>query len=452
MTIANINFTSKSGMTPLILAIQNQRSVIVSKLISKGAKVTVADPHGVTPLAMASRLGNANIMELLLKAGAECNDGSLHDAARELRCDAIRVLIEYGQEPDYPSELHDGRSALAELCLNAVQYSPKPADMEEAIVCLVGNGADIQVHCVSADRSEKSIFHYALDSADPLSILNILLKLMWQKVNDEAYLYTDETYTYSLTKYVEKDIFKGPHDQKDQILSLLRNKRAVNRFWANDIDSEQPIGYCGGPPDIEKEFQRQKLRRKRISEKYEDVRVDLDLKRLTTVKEVEFLDMQSAADIVRNRERAQADLDLLTERADKTMELESRSERERQRFLVEKQNKEVRHLREMGNVEVSTRQRLKEAAIDEERTRNMLQIEYTDADISKQNEGLRARLAIEGSAREDADKIDKRQNERQIARMKMQQTLADKHISLAGSLQGSRLNQKQIGYVVGEVS
>src|SRR6266536_3454405 len=137
MTIANINFISKSGMTPLILAIQNQRSVVVSKLISKGAKVNVADPDGVTPLAMASRLGNADIMELLLKAGAECNDGSLHDAARGLRCDAIRVLIEYGHEPDYPSVLHDGRSALAELCLNAVLYSPEPADMEDAIVCLV---------------------------------------------------------------------------------------------------------------------------------------------------------------------------------------------------------------------------------------------------------------------------------------------------------------------------
>jgi len=226
----------------------------------------------------------------------------------------------------------------------------------------------------------------------------------------------------------------------------------MNRFWANDIDSEQPIGYCGGPPDIEKELQRQKLRRKQISEKYEDVKVDLDLKRLTTVKKVEFLDMLSAADIVRDRKKAEADLHLLTERADKTMELESRLERKRQSFRVEKQNREVRHLKEIGNVEVSTRQRLKEAAIDEERERNKLQIEYTDATISKQNEGLRARLAIEGSAREDADKIDKRQNERHIARMKMQKTLADKHIALAGRLQNSGLNQKQIGYVVGEVS
>jgi len=142
----------------------------------------------------------------------------------------------------------------------------------------------------------------------------------------------------------------------------------------------------------------------------------------------------------------------LTAREEKIMQLKSRSERERQRFLDEKQNKEVRHLKEIGNVEVSTRQRLMEAAIDEERTRNMLQIEYTDANVSKQNESLRARLAIEGSARKDADEIDKRQNERQIARMKMQKTLADKHISLAGSLQASGLNQKQIGYVVGEVS
>ena len=73
-TTANVNFTSKSGTTPLILAIQNQRSVIVKKLISKGAKVTLQDEYGVTPLAMASRLDNSEIMGYLLEAGAVRNE------------------------------------------------------------------------------------------------------------------------------------------------------------------------------------------------------------------------------------------------------------------------------------------------------------------------------------------------------------------------------------------
>jgi hypothetical protein len=170
-------------------------------------------------------------MKSLLSAEAEQNDGSLHDAARELRCDSIRLLIEYGHQPDYPSERHDGRSALAELCYKAVDYSPKSAALEAAVICLIGQGADIWLKCVSQDRCAKTMLHYAMDSSNPMSILAILLKLMWTKVNDDSFLYINNNYTYSLTKYVEKDVFKGPPAQKEEILKLLRNKRIIDRFW-----------------------------------------------------------------------------------------------------------------------------------------------------------------------------------------------------------------------------
>src|ERR1700730_2326375 len=107
-----------------MLAIKNQRPEVLEKLISRGAKVTIPDDSGITPLALASQVGNSTIMEYLLERGADVDDGSLHDAARELPCDAMRVLIKHHHDPVYPSDRHGGRSALAELCFKAVDNSP----------------------------------------------------------------------------------------------------------------------------------------------------------------------------------------------------------------------------------------------------------------------------------------------------------------------------------------
>jgi hypothetical protein len=411
--LANVNFQSKSGFTPLILAILNRRPEIVSKLIAKGANVKIADSNGVTPLAMASGSGNQEIMGLLLQACAETDDGSLHDAARELRLDSIRLLIKYRHQPDYPSERHNGRSALAELCYRAVDFNPKPAELEEAILCLIGHNANIWLKCVVGDRTEKSMLHYALDSSNPMAILTVLLKLMWTKVNDESFLYVDDKYTYSLTKYVEKDIFTGPQEQKPQILHLLRNKRIIDRFWANDIEVDQPKDYCGAPKHIEDEVLRQKLRRKRLVEQRKDTEAALELKRLTIIGEVEIMDLQTAAEIRWANQKGAADLARLQERANAQLQLEMQAESQRDEMMSRRQLGERQHLKELGDVQVATQRSLAEVAAEQERMHNMLQIEYVDTKATKENEGLRARFAIENSARSEADEIAHRAHERE---------------------------------------
>jgi hypothetical protein len=126
------------------------------------AKVAIQDDSGMTPLALACQGGNSTIMDYLLKYGADVDDGSLHDAAGQLRCDAIRVLIKHGHDPNYPSERHGGRSALSELCFKAVDNDPSSEDLVEAIRCLIANGADIKQRGLNG----KTPFHYALDSSD----------------------------------------------------------------------------------------------------------------------------------------------------------------------------------------------------------------------------------------------------------------------------------------------
>ncbi|TVY80563.1 Serine/threonine-protein phosphatase 6 regulatory ankyrin repeat subunit B [Lachnellula suecica] len=409
----NVNFQSKSGFTPLILAIQGQRSEIVSKLITAGANAKVPDRNGITPLAMASSLGNQEIMESLLQASAERDDGSLHDAARELRCESIRLLVKYGHQPDYPSERHDGRSALAELCYKAVDYNPKPVALEEAIQCLMAHEADIWLRCVARDRTARTMLHYALDSSNPMAILTVLLKLMWKRVNDESFLYKDDKYTYSLTKYVEKDVFRGPQSQKDRILHLLRNKRIIDKFWANDIEVEQPEDYCGVPAYIEEEVVRQKLRRKRLEERRQDTLAALELKRLTVAGEVEIMDIQTAAEIRWANEKGQSDLTRLQERANTQLKLEMQAEGQRDMLTAGRMIRERDHMKAIGDVQVSTQRSMNEVATEQERMKNMLQIEYMDTKIVKENEGVRARFAIEGQAKVDADKILAIQHERE---------------------------------------
>ncbi|KAG9233341.1 putative ankyrin repeat protein [Amylocarpus encephaloides] len=448
---AHINFRSKSGITPLLLAIQGRRIEIISKLIAKGAKVSVGDENGVTPLALASRSGNLAIMEILLREYPEINDGSLHDAASQLQCDTMRILIKHGHEVDYPSDRHDGRSALAELCLNAVSQNPSAMDLEDGVSCLVANDADTQLRCVSEDRLEKTILHFALDSTNPLAILSVLLKLMWRKINDDAFLYHAETFAYSLTKYVEKDIFRGPRDQKVEILRVLRNKRATDRFWVSDIESEQPSDYCNPPAAIAEEILRQKLRRKRVSEQREEVMAQLDLKRLSTLKEVELLEIRTQAEIQQAREKAENEQNLLTQREDTKLQLETHAESERQRMLGYHQARELNHVRNMGDVQLANRRKLTLEAVSEDQQRQQLQLGYMDSKVSKENDGLRARLAIEGSARHEDESFDKRRHERDIARMKMQKSLIESNAALAGSLQGAGMNQRQIGYITGEL-
>lgn len=449
---ANVNFKTKSGMTPLILAIRNQRADILAKLISKGASVSVSDPDGTSPLALASRIGSTPMMEILLQADAESDDGSLHDAARELRCDSIRVLINYGHQVDYPSDRHEGRSALAELCLKSVNCGSDQSKIEEAVQCLIANDSDIRLRTPSEHDSGRTVFHYALDSSDPISILPVLLRLMWKVVNEDSFLYSDKTYTYSLTKFVEKDIYQGPKEQKEEILKLLRNKRALDRYWANSIDAQQPTDYCNAPKHIEEEILHQKARQKRKLEQREDVKDHLDLKQMTVRGEVEIMKIQTEAEITREREKAQVERELAILKAQMQLQLEMNANREQEHLATMKRVKDVNHQKELGQVRISTERTIRQEAFEEDRSRNVMKIEYIGKKIGIENEGIKARLAIEGNAMQDNDRILSRQHERELARIKMQKNLVERNMNLANTLQHSGMTQRQIGYITGEVA
>jgi hypothetical protein len=282
-------------------------------------------------------------------------------------------------------------------------------------------------------------------------ILPVLLKIMWEYVNEDCFLYEDGVHTYSLTKYVEKDLYQGPGDQKESIIRCLKNKRVVDRFWATDVDAEQPSDYCGAPEYIKNEAIRQKLRRKQLEELHQDAMAALELKRLTALRKVKIMDITKTAEIRAEREKAQAAMQLLAERAEAQMQLDSRAETERLRLLDQRHAREADHMRAQAAIQLSTQRALKQESFEQERARNALQIEHMQAKISKETDGRRAILAIEHQGREDHEKYDKKMHEREMARVKMQKSLVENSTRLAGSLQGSGMTQRQIGYITGEV-
>ncbi|KAI9047910.1 hypothetical protein LZ554_007712 [Drepanopeziza brunnea f. sp. 'monogermtubi'] len=438
---ADVNFESKSGITPVSLAIQSQRSDIVLKLLNKGAHATKASSEGITPLNLAGSFANTEIIGHLLQAGAETNDGSLHDFSRQLRCDAIQTLVKNGHDVDYPSDRHEGRSALAELCLRAMDHSPSPAKLEEAIRCLILHDANIR----EVNYSGKTIFHCALDSVDPVTILGVLLKTMWKYINEDAFLFSDGRYTYSLTKYVEKGLFAGPQHCKAELLRLLRNKRAKDRFWANSIEEDQPEDYCNAPPHIEAEVLLQRSRRKRQAEQREDVQRQLELKHMTTVREAEIMNIMTEAELARDRQRGTVERELLSHKAITQRQIEIAADISRDKMLKQRHHRQEAHQRQLRDIQVSAQKASAAEESEKESLKNMMAIEFHQKQVEIRNDGVRSRLAIEESAFQHHEKALLHQHEREMTKIRMQKQLVERQPTFAGTYPRPRLNQ--IGYV-----
>jgi ankyrin repeat protein len=94
-------------MTALMKAVQKNDAARVKTLIAEGANVDELDPNGDAPLVMAAYLGHADIVQMLLEAGADLTAvdpgmkaTALHAAAYAGRTEAARLLIRYGIDID----------------------------------------------------------------------------------------------------------------------------------------------------------------------------------------------------------------------------------------------------------------------------------------------------------------------------------------------------------------
>ena len=106
------------GTTALHWAAFNDDLEMAKMLVAAGANVKAVTRDGaITPLFMAAKNGNAAMIDVLLKAGADANStdergtAALMTAASSGNADAVRVLIEHGANVNARESAH-GQTAL----------------------------------------------------------------------------------------------------------------------------------------------------------------------------------------------------------------------------------------------------------------------------------------------------------------------------------------------------
>ncbi|KAI0188926.1 ankyrin repeat-containing domain protein [Xylaria flabelliformis] len=109
---SDVNAVSANNKTVFLLAIQTERAEIIELLIKRGAEVNKQARFGImhTPLQKAAELNNMKIVGLLLKYGAEVNASpatfggatALQFAAIHGNCDLAMTLVEHGARLDVP--------------------------------------------------------------------------------------------------------------------------------------------------------------------------------------------------------------------------------------------------------------------------------------------------------------------------------------------------------------
>ncbi|KAI0815742.1 hypothetical protein GGR55DRAFT_629972 [Xylaria sp. FL0064] len=446
---AKINFeTATSHVTPLMLAIRTRRQDVARSLLLAGAEVDVTDAFGNSPLSMASAIGGelaVAMMSNLLAAGASKNDGSLHNAARELNIQAMQVLVEYRHDPDFPSPLHGGRSALAELCLHATgsieMTTSKEKAMERAIEFLLQSGTDITI------QSEgKSVLLLALEAADPSTTTKVLLRAaLWKDINKPYNQYNDGKFTYSPTMYVQRVL--SDSDQKDDILRLLRANRCTDVYYANS--GQQPDDAVGLPSHIQREEEERKIRLDRLREVNEDHASAIKRTKELAAIQADILANQAELEEARKKRALSTDLAALQERARAEENIFNATLRQqRAKQIIDLQHQEdltkasVMRARAIGDAERS---------VEDQRQARLLEWER---DIGSERVGNANQLSsIRLREREDVERLDKAADTRFTARLKEQKKLVDSQSALAANLNSAAPGaRRQIGFVSGEVT
>lgn len=442
---AKVNFeTSHSRVTPLMLAVQARRPDVVKMLLLEGAEVDVADAKGNTPLAMATEIGGdiaTAMMSNLLAAGASKNDGSLHNAARELNIPAVQVLLEYGHDPDFPSHIHDGRSALGEICLRVADAGEltafKEKQVERLMNILIDAGCDMTLKI-----GGKSILHLALESRDPVTTTRLLLKVgMWKQINKKFNLYTDGKHTYSPTMYVAKIL--PPTDHRDQLLALLRANRCEDVYYANV--GTQPEGAIGLPEDLALQDRERRARLDRLASEAEDHRNSIARSRELASVQAQIWSDQAELEDARRRRLQADDATALTQRA--------RAEEEAFAAAARRRNTEraaeLNHDRQLGDAAAARARQESEL----ETRRHAKALEFERRVATERVDHAKALSALRIAEREDVERLDKQQDQRITRRISEQRRLVDSQTGLAGQLANGNANtRRQIGYVTGELS
>ncbi|MGP0073211.1 MAG: ankyrin repeat domain-containing protein [Bryobacteraceae bacterium] len=138
----DVNTPTSDGTTALHWAAHNGDVELVDRLLRAGANASAKNQFGATPLSEAAFLGNVPILEKLLKAGADADspgaDGqtALMLVARTDNVAAAKLLLDHGAHVDAREKQKD------QTALMWASAESQPAMVRE----LIAHGADVNAH------------------------------------------------------------------------------------------------------------------------------------------------------------------------------------------------------------------------------------------------------------------------------------------------------------------
>ncbi|KYK61350.1 ankyrin repeat containing protein [Drechmeria coniospora] len=433
---AHVNVESNvSRTTPLMLAVQTKRPEVVKLLLLEGADVDAMDIQGRTSLSMATHIGGevaVQMMSNLLAADPAKDDGSLHNVARDLNLAAVKVLVQSGHSPDFPSQLHGGRSALGEVCLHGSDRGEMSAErereMQRIMTFLIDSNSDLSVKI-----ADKSVLHFCFDAADPVVTTRALLKSgMWKYVNKPFNHLLKDGYMYSPTMYIAKVL--PPSDVNEELLSILRASRATDVFYA--VDGAQPDGAVGLPEDMAVQERARKARLSRMSEDAEEFSIAMARKREIANVEQQVFAQKAEVEDVRRRRLHSEDLGALHARAQLEENLSSVSH---QRRMAENHA--------MVEAAANRTRALAATEVEVEEIRQHKVIEWESKLNAERVNGARELSSIRISERQEVERIERVSDGRIKNRLEIQRKLVDSQEKLAKRLADGPDPRRQIGYV-----
>lgn len=302
----NVGFTAPfSKTTPLILAAKYGRGDVVKKLIKAGADPSARDRDDRAAIFHASSTGDLESVKTLLKSKYRPNDGSLHEAARNLHSEVVAALIKGEYDVNFPSSRleHEGRTPLQELAYRC-RAPNRVQDIEDTMLAL----KKAKVDALKKWQGKTSLF-LALDNEHPLEVTRTLLDfLMWQycdsfeNVYAEVDMHTGVTIFRSATVYLTD--FKESSKQYFQLIQLLQTKGYVDRYYAQ-FGAVQPSNAVGLPEDITKEEKRRYAEREK-SRKTEEEHLE-KLRRMQEESHVKANIMQEQSYVKANIDETKLD-------------------------------------------------------------------------------------------------------------------------------------------------
>ncbi|QDS75019.1 hypothetical protein FKW77_005836 [Venturia effusa] len=246
---ANPEFmTVRSDSVALIKATESGRHAIIERLLEfdPPINVSVRNSKKQSALLLACRNNDSISATMLLKAKARPNDGSLHEAARQVQPELLSMLLAHGHDARLA---YAGLTPLADFCRNAIPSgSLWESKAYRVIEKLFSAGTDpFEIY----GPKRKTILHLALDNDYALEITSVLLEFpqISAQINDDGFLFEQDGVNYSPCKYVQTFYQGPPTGMRDTLKQMLADRNCRPRLFSNK--GAQPEGAIGIPKHIE---------------------------------------------------------------------------------------------------------------------------------------------------------------------------------------------------------